>query len=72
MLLQGKKVSPLPYQNGRMSGLSSVLEADAKEIAAMAHETFDKYVELYDYWFPVLIFCEMYEDYFVFTGYSKV
>ncbi|CAA6668484.1 unnamed protein product [Spirodela intermedia] len=42
MLLQGKKVSSLPYQNGRMSGLSSVLEADAKQIAAMAHETFDK------------------------------
>ena len=44
MLLQGKKVLPLPLKNGRISGLSSVLEADAKQIAMMAKQTFDKYV----------------------------
>ncbi|MQL77659.1 hypothetical protein Taro_010089, partial [Colocasia esculenta] len=42
MLLQGKKVGPLPYQNGRSIGLSSILEADARQIAAMARETFEK------------------------------
>ncbi|XP_078447460.1 fission ELM1-like protein (DUF1022) [Wolffia australiana] len=42
MLLQRKKVLPLPLQNGRVSGLSSVLEADSRMIAKMAQETFDK------------------------------
>lgn len=42
MMLQGKKLVSFPTQNGWNVGLSSVLEADARKIAAMARETFEK------------------------------
>ncbi|XP_077230785.1 mitochondrial fission protein ELM1-like [Tasmannia lanceolata] len=42
MTIGGKKLVPFPAQNGGIAGLSSVLEADAKQIATMAHETFEK------------------------------
>ncbi|XP_068663370.1 mitochondrial fission protein ELM1-like [Aristolochia californica] len=38
----GQKLVPLPAENGRSVGLSSVLEPDSKHIATLAHETFDK------------------------------
>lgn len=40
--LQEKKQSSFHAQNGGNTGLSTVLEADAKHIARMARETFDK------------------------------
>lgn len=39
-----KKLVPLPAEYGVSSGLSSVLEADAKQIATLSRETFEKYV----------------------------
>lgn len=42
MTLQGKKLVPFPTQNGGNVGLSAVLEADAKKIAALARESFEK------------------------------
>ncbi|KAF8397936.1 hypothetical protein HHK36_016862 [Tetracentron sinense] len=39
---RGKRVVSLPTQNGGGAGLASVLEADAKQIATMARETFEK------------------------------
>lgn len=39
----GNKLMPLPAENCGNAGLSSVLEADAKQIATMARETFEKY-----------------------------
>ncbi|XP_008784047.1 mitochondrial fission protein ELM1 [Phoenix dactylifera] len=42
MTLQGKKLVPFSTQNGGNVGLAAVLEADAKRIAAMARETFEK------------------------------
>ncbi|GFZ20221.1 fission ELM1-like protein [Actinidia rufa] len=39
---RGNKIDSLPSVNGGNMGLSSVLEADVKEIVAMAHETFEK------------------------------
>ena len=44
MPIGGKTRSTFPSQNGGNVGLSSILEADAKQIAAMARETFEKYV----------------------------
>ncbi|OAY68672.1 mitochondrial fission protein ELM1 [Ananas comosus] len=41
-VLHGKKLVPFPIRNGGNVGLSSILEADAKKIAAIARETFDK------------------------------
>ncbi|KAL4182580.1 hypothetical protein AMTRI_Chr11g150820 [Amborella trichopoda] len=38
----GKKLFPLPAENGGVAGLPSVLEADAKQIAMMACDTFEK------------------------------
>lgn len=44
MAAQGKKLAPLPSENGGGGvGLSSVLEADVKHIVNMAHETYEKY-----------------------------
>lgn len=41
---RGKKLAPLPSENGGgRVGLLSVLEADAKQIIAMARETCEKY-----------------------------
>ncbi|KAK9279946.1 hypothetical protein L1049_013630 [Liquidambar formosana] len=39
---RGKKLVPLPTENGGSAGLSSVLEADAKQIVTMARETYEK------------------------------
>ncbi|XP_010245896.1 PREDICTED: mitochondrial fission protein ELM1 [Nelumbo nucifera] len=39
---KGKKLVPLLAENGGSSGLSSILEADPKQIATMARETFEK------------------------------
>ena len=38
---------PVPKENGGSVGLSSVLEADVKQIVTMAHETYEKYVFSY-------------------------
>nr|CAD1836777.1 unnamed protein product [Ananas comosus var. bracteatus] len=38
-VLHGKKLVPFPIRNGGNVGLSSILEADAKKIAAIARET---------------------------------
>ncbi|CAN6465998.1 unnamed protein product [Victoria cruziana] len=37
-----KRLTPFPAENGINAGLSSVLEADARKIAHMAQETFEK------------------------------
>ncbi|XP_042518182.1 mitochondrial fission protein ELM1-like isoform X2 [Macadamia integrifolia] len=37
-----RKLVPVAAENGRSSGLSTVLEADAKQIATIARETFEK------------------------------
>ncbi|THU44546.1 hypothetical protein C4D60_Mb02t08520 [Musa balbisiana] len=42
MSLQGRKLVAFPVQNGGHVGLSSILEADAKKIASIARETFEK------------------------------
>lgn len=42
MLSKGGKIASFPYQNGRNIGLSSILEADAKHIASIARENFEK------------------------------
>lgn len=43
LTFRGKKLAPLPSQNGGGGvGLASVLEADAKHIAAMARQTYEK------------------------------
>ncbi|PKA64311.1 hypothetical protein AXF42_Ash009532 [Apostasia shenzhenica] len=42
MTAQGKKMGPFPAQNGGNIGLSSILEADARHIASMARENFEK------------------------------
>ncbi|CAL9766421.1 unnamed protein product [Musa acuminata subsp. burmannicoides] len=42
MSLQGRKLVPFPVQNGGHVGLSSILEADARKIASIARETFEK------------------------------
>ncbi|KAE9452475.1 hypothetical protein C3L33_15620, partial [Rhododendron williamsianum] len=39
---RGNKLHSLPFENGGSVGLSSVLEADVKKIATMAHKTFEK------------------------------
>lgn len=39
---RGNKLHSLPLENGGSVGLSSVLEADVKNIVTMAHETFEK------------------------------
>eukprot|EP00268_Persea_americana_P036040 TRINITY_DN3552_c1_g1_i1.p1 TRINITY_DN3552_c1_g1~~TRINITY_DN3552_c1_g1_i1.p1 ORF type:complete len:426 (-),score=59.71 TRINITY_DN3552_c1_g1_i1:301-1578(-) len=39
---RGNKLFPLPAENWGSAGLSSILEADAKQIATMARETFEK------------------------------
>ncbi|ONK77592.1 uncharacterized protein A4U43_C02F8230 [Asparagus officinalis] len=41
-VLQGKRFVPSPTQNGGNVGLSSVLEADARQIAFSARENFEK------------------------------
>lgn len=41
---RGKKLMPLSSEKSFGAGLSSILEADAKQIAKMARETFEKYV----------------------------
>ncbi|ONK57474.1 uncharacterized protein A4U43_C09F880 [Asparagus officinalis] len=40
--LQGRRFVPYPTQNGGNAGLSSVLEADARQIAFSARENFEK------------------------------
>lgn len=40
--VRGKKLMPLPSEKSFNAGLSSILEADAKQIAKMARETFEK------------------------------
>lgn len=40
----GKKIASLPSINCSSVGLSSVLEADVKQIVSMAHKTFEKYI----------------------------
>ncbi|KAK2980203.1 hypothetical protein RJ640_007293, partial [Escallonia rubra] len=40
---RGKKVISPPTENGRSAGLSSILEADVKNIVTMAQETSEKY-----------------------------
>ncbi|KAF9612650.1 hypothetical protein IFM89_003092, partial [Coptis chinensis] len=40
------KLVPLPFENGSGAGLSTFLEADAKQIARMARDTFEKWVSL--------------------------
>ncbi|KAG9459026.1 hypothetical protein H6P81_003534 [Aristolochia fimbriata] len=42
MTIGGQKLASFPAENGGTVGLSSVLEPDAKQIATLAHETFDK------------------------------
>ncbi|OVA10036.1 Uncharacterized protein family UPF0497 [Macleaya cordata] len=42
IILRGKKLLPFPSQTSISSGLASILDADAKRIAAMARETFEK------------------------------
>lgn len=42
MSLRGRKLAPFPVPNGGYTGLASILEADAKKIASMARETFEK------------------------------
>ncbi|XP_057534277.1 mitochondrial fission protein ELM1 [Amaranthus tricolor] len=37
-----KKIASLPSSNGSSVGISSILEADVKQIVGMAHKTFDK------------------------------
>lgn len=39
---QGDRLMPLPSENGGTAGLSSVLEADVKQIVTMARETYEK------------------------------
>ena len=39
-----KKIASLPSSNGSSVGISSILEADVKQIVGMAHKTFDKYI----------------------------
>lgn len=39
---RGNKLVPSPKENGAGRGLSSVLEADVKNIVRMAKETFEK------------------------------
>lgn len=41
--LQGKKFMPFPTQSGKSVGLSSVLDADARQISLSARENFEKY-----------------------------
>lgn len=43
---RGKKLLPLSTENGGSAGLSSVLEADVKNIVTLARETSEKYVVL--------------------------
>ena len=40
--IQSRRVFPSTAQNGGGVGLSSILEADVKKIASIAHETFEK------------------------------
>lgn len=40
---RGKKLVSIRNENGVSAGLSSVLEADVKNIVTMARETFEKY-----------------------------
>ncbi|KAF6165838.1 hypothetical protein GIB67_012735 [Kingdonia uniflora] len=42
LIARGKKLVPLLNEIGSGAGLSSILEADAKQIATMARETFEK------------------------------
>ena len=42
---------PAPMENGGSVGLSSVLEADVKQIVTMASETYEKYVFSYSYFY---------------------
>ncbi|RZC78314.1 hypothetical protein C5167_002503 [Papaver somniferum] len=42
VVLGGKRLSPIPYDTSISAGLASVLDADAKRIATMARETFEK------------------------------
>lgn len=44
VVLGGRRLSPIPYDTSISAGLASVLDADAKRIATMARETFEKYV----------------------------
>lgn len=41
---RGEKLVPRPLQNGGSEGLSSVLEANVRQIVTMARETYEKYV----------------------------
>lgn len=43
MMSQGKKITPLPAQNGGSIGLSTILEADVRHIASIARDNFEKY-----------------------------
>ena len=39
---RGKKLAPLPSENRGSVGLSSILEADSKQIVNMARESYEK------------------------------
>ena len=39
---QSRRVTSLPLENGGKAGLSSILEADVKNIVNMARETYEK------------------------------
>ncbi|KAJ6671740.1 hypothetical protein OIU85_015483 [Salix viminalis] len=39
---RGKEIAPLPSENGGSVGLSSILEADSKQIVNMARESYEK------------------------------
>ncbi|KAL0910471.1 hypothetical protein M5K25_021456 [Dendrobium thyrsiflorum] len=42
MISKGEKIAPFPARNGESIGLSSILEADARHIASIARENFEK------------------------------
>lgn len=44
MTIRGRKLMPVPMENGGKAGLLSILEADVKQIVTMARETYEKYV----------------------------
>ncbi|GKU93794.1 hypothetical protein SLEP1_g7358 [Rubroshorea leprosula] len=39
---RGKKLLPVPSENGSSAGLASILEADLKQIVTLARETYEK------------------------------
>lgn len=51
LAVRQRKLMPVPMENGGSVGLSSVLEADVKQIVTMASETYEKYVFSYSYFY---------------------